>query len=131
MVEAVGGRRREVGEDALVEAGERRVDARGGPRARGGELDGEGAPVGRVDAAAHEPPALEAIEDAGEGRRPLARRCGQLADGARRARAQLREHVDLGVAQPKVGQLGGEVIEDAVHGGFELDDDGSICHELV
>jgi hypothetical protein len=129
-VEAVGGRRREVGEHALVEIGERRVDARGGASAAGGELDRERPPVGGIDAPAHEAPALEPIEDAGERRRPLARRGGQLADRARLTGTQLRERVDLGLAQAEVGELGREVVEDAVHGGLEGGDHGTtICHE--
>ena len=62
-----------------------------------------------------------------DGRWPVAETSSPT--GARLARAQLREHVDLGLAQPEVGQLGGQVVEDAMHGGLEGGDDGSICHE--
>jgi hypothetical protein len=43
---------------------------------------------------------------------------------------QLREHVDLGLAQPEVGKLAAEMVEDAVHRGLEGGDHGAICHEV-
>ena len=74
---------------------------------------------------------LEAVEDAGEGGGPLARRRRERADAARGARLQLREHVDLGLAQAEIRELGGQVVEHAVHGGLEGGDHGGICHEFV
>ena len=44
--------------------------------------------------------------------------------------SQLREHVDLGLAQAEIGELGCQVVEHPVHGGLEGGDDGAICHEL-
>ena len=60
----------------------------------------------------------------------MTRSLGKVSRIVRPSGLQLREDVDLGLAQAQIGELGRQVVEHPVHGGLEGGDDGPICHEL-
>ena len=112
----------EGGDLLFAHAGESRgFESLQGPSGAGGhrlavacKAEQNRAPVIGMNLAGDQPPVLEPVEDAGEGRAPVPERVVHVSDAARAARREVRQDVCLGLGDRELAQFAVDVETDLV-----------------